>query len=498
MLSEGSAAKLTEKPLAAPTPAERRRGALLGLLAAAPWVAALTGFTVDDALVTARVASHLSQGLGYRFNPDGPEVDAVTPLGFAHLLAAFGAGDSLEMLGRARAIGVFAWFAAAALLGAWVAPSGARWRRSVVLVVLGACAPLAAWAWSGMETGFVTLLATLALSPRFGAGFAGVAAALRPELLPWAAVLGVGRALLGGGSPSERVFRVLVGGALAVAPAILVAVVRWSWFGSPAPLAAVAKPTGFGDGVRYALGALAFTGPAWLLVSRALGRVSAQTRLLVAAFAAHVAALVLAGGDWMALYRLMVPVLPTALLAAAEIAERGSRAGFWVRSLLALAVCGVLGWYKALPARDLLARRVDLIERARPLLAGAERVAGLDVGWLGAASQRAVFDLAGITDAEVARLAGAHTDKKIRSDLWTRRAPDAVVLLLAPGDFSPRAWREAAPARAVEWRVLSLPELESYDFAAVLPLDQGVPPGAKPIPAQNYLILRRARPLGHR
>jgi hypothetical protein len=193
----------------------------------------------------------------------------------------------------------------------------------------------------------------------------------------------------------------------------------------------------------------------------------------------------------------MVPALPTALLAAAEIAERGSRVGFWVRSALALAVCCVLGWYKALPARDLLTRRVDLIERARPLLAGAERVAGLDVGWLGAASRGTVLDLAGITDPEVARLAGAHTDKKIRSDLWVRRAPDAVVLLLAPGDFSPRTWREAAPARTVEWRVLRLPELESYDFAGVLALDHGVPPGATPIPAQNYLILRRARPLGH-
>jgi hypothetical protein len=496
VLSEGSAAKLSEKPLAAPTPAERLRGALLGLLAALPWVAVLTGFTVDDALVTARVASHFSQGLGYRFNPGGPVVDAVTPLGFAHLLAAFGAGDSLDMLGRARILGVLGWFGAAALLGAWVAPSLARWRRSVVLVVLSACAPLSAWAWSGMETGVVTLLATLALWPRFGAGFAGVAAALRPELLPWAAVLGVGRALLGGGSPRERVLRVLVGVGLAVAPAVAIAVVRWSWFGTPTPLSAVAKPTGFGDGLRYALGALAFTGPAWLLVSRALARVSAETRLLVAAFGAHVAALVLAGGDWMALYRLMVPALPTALLAAAEIAERGSRVGFWVRGALALAVCGVLGWYKALPARDLLARRVDLIERARPLLAGAERVAGLDVGWLGAASRGTVFDLAGITDPEVARLAGAHTDKKIRSDLWTRRAPDAVVLLLAPGTFSPRAWREAAPARAVEWRVLSLPELESYDFAGVLAVDQGVPPGSTPIPAQNYLFLRRARPLG--
>lgn len=491
MLSNPRATKPREIVGAGPSGPDRLRGALLGLLAALPWGIALRGFTVDDALVTARVASHLSRGLGYRFNPGGPEVDAVTPLGFAPLLAALGEGDPLAMLARARWLGALAWFAAAALLGAWIAPSRHRARRASSLLVLGACAPLAAWAWSGMETGFVTLLATLALWPRFGAVFAGLAAALRPELLPWAAVLTLGRALLGGAAPRERALRSLAALAIAVGPALGVALLRAMWFGSAAPLAALAKPTGFGDGVRYALGALVFTGPAWLLLSRGLKRASPETRVLVAAFLAHVVSLVLAGGDWMALYRLMVPALPTALLAGAEIAELGSRWGLRARGAIALAVCALLGWYKALPARELLARRLDLIERARPVLAGAERVAGLDVGWLGVASGRTVFDLAGITDPEVARLPGAHTDKKIRSDLWTRRDPDALVVLLQPGAVLPQAWREAAFARAVEWRIARLPELEGYAVVRVLGLDQGRPPGSAPVPVQNYVVLRR-------
>ncbi len=497
MLSDPTPDKVRENAGGAPTLAERRRGALLGLLAALPWGVALRGFHVDDALVTARVASHLSQGLGYRFNPGGPEVDAVTPLGFAHLLAAFGPGEPLAMLERARVLGAVSWFAAAALLGYWIAPSRSRFRRAGALVVLAASAPLAAWAWSGMETGVVTLLATLALSRRFGAGFAGLAAALRPELLPFAAVLGVGRALLGGAPPKERLLRVLGALALSVGPALLVAVLRAAWFGSPAPLALLAKPTGIRDGWRYALGALAFTGPAWLLVSRALRRVTPETRVLLAAFGAHVLSLVLAGGDWMALYRLMVPALPAALLAGAEIAELGSVRGLWVRGAVAVAACGLLGWYKALPARELLSRRLELIARARPALAGAERVAGLDVGWIGTASGRTVFDLAGITDAEVARLAGAHTDKKIRSDLWARRDPDAVVMLLGHGVILPRPWREAAFARAVEARIARLPELESYEVRALVPLEQGVTLGSAPIPAQNYLILRRAAAVDH-
>ena len=48
--------------------------ALLPLL----WI---RGFTVDDALISARVAAHLHAGLGYRFNNGGPPGDAVAPPG---------------------------------------------------------------------------------------------------------------------------------------------------------------------------------------------------------------------------------------------------------------------------------------------------------------------------------------------------------------------------------------------------------------------------------
>jgi hypothetical protein len=460
-------------------------------LGALPWTLGLSGFTVDDALVTARVASHLSRGIGYRFNPSGPVVDAVTPLGFAQLLAMFGAGDPLVMFERARTIGVVAWLISAVLLGILIAPNKVLSPRTLALVVLSAAAPPAAWAWSGMETGLVTLFATLALVPRHGAVFAGIAAALRPELVPWAATLCVGRALLGAATPRERTARVAAALALAVGPPLAVALLRASVFGSPAPLAAVAKPTGLSDGLRYALGALAFTGPPWLLFSRALWRTSHFTRVLVAAFGAHCFALALAGGDWMALYRLMVPALPTAVLAGATLAELGSRRGLLVRTGIALTVCGLLGFYKAWPARELLARRLHLIEQARPALRGVERVAGLDIGWLGVATSAQVVDLAGITDPDVARLPGAHTDKKIRSDFWTRRDPEALVVLLRQGASVPQDWRDAPFARAVEARVTNLPELETYGVAAVFRVEQGVPPLSAAIPPQIYLLLRR-------
>src|SRR5688500_12062110 len=93
------------------------RGAALGLLAALPAALVFRGFTVDDALIIARVASNLASGVGHRMNPGGPEVDAVTPLGYAHLLSLGGAAGTLEMLARSRALGLSAWLAGAAVLG---------------------------------------------------------------------------------------------------------------------------------------------------------------------------------------------------------------------------------------------------------------------------------------------------------------------------------------------------------------------------------------------
>src|SRR4051812_8801381 len=62
-------------------------GPIWTLAAVLPVAIWLWGFTVDDALISARVAAHLAQGLGYRFNPHGSVTDAVTPLGYAWLLA---------------------------------------------------------------------------------------------------------------------------------------------------------------------------------------------------------------------------------------------------------------------------------------------------------------------------------------------------------------------------------------------------------------------------
>src|SRR6185503_458049 len=102
---------------------------------------------------------------------------------------------------------------------------------------------------------------------------------------------------------------------LALGPSAGVACVRRAWFGSFAPLAVWAKPSDLGHGAFYAVGAAVGCGiPLLLLAPRSLAAAAPRTRLLALAVAAHLVALVLAGGDWMALYRLAVPVLPTAIL----------------------------------------------------------------------------------------------------------------------------------------------------------------------------------------
>jgi len=430
----------------------------------------LRGFTVDDALVSARVASHLASGQGYRFNVPGPVVDAVTPLGFAELLASFGPAPVLGMLERARVLGLCAWLVAAALLGVLAAGS----RRGSVSVAgsLLLSAPLAAWASSGMETPLVTLLATVALvDGRLGALAAGAAAAWRPELLAWALVLVAGGALLSADSARLRSRALALRLPLAVGPAVFVAWLRHSRFGSFAPLAVWAKPSDLAHGVIYAVGAGVGSGAAPLLLApRAFMRVDRRTRVLIAAVTAHWLALILAGGDWMALYRLAVPVLPTAILAGARLLDVVTIRAVIARTLAAAVAPIWVAVTVAWPGRSVFAHRLSLIEASQPALRGARSIACLDVGWVGAATEASIVDLAGITDPVIARLPGGHTTKRIENGLLENRAVDAVVLLLAPGAPVEPRWQDSAFARGVEQRVAALPAVGDFRVRAVLPL----------------------------
>ena len=224
-------------------------GALLGLAAATLPAAAMWGFTVDDALIPVRYARHLAAGAGYTFNAGDPPTDGVTPLPWALVLAPLARAGALDVLLRAKCLGLAAWLGAAAVWGGAIGrAAGTTAAKAVALVALALCAPLGAHAVSGMETALALALATLAAAsaktPLRAAAFAGLAASLRPEMAPWALALAgaLGRA------PRERA----LGAAIAALPFGVCVAVRLGWFGRAAPLAVLAKPSDLQHGLAYA------------------------------------------------------------------------------------------------------------------------------------------------------------------------------------------------------------------------------------------------------
>lgn len=430
--------------------AQEARGRALLFAASFASVAAastawLAGFTVDDALIVARIATNLAAGFGHRFNIDGPVVDAVTPFGWAYLLAPAARAGPIAALHFAKWLGAVSWVLAAGWLGARVSRGKGAAQWSLVLP-LGACAPLSAWASSGMETGVVLALGTIALADSRSAQLAsGLAAALRPELVPWSAALALGRSAAARSSKRDTALRLLT----AIVPALLVAAARAVWFGTPVPLAVWAKPSDLEHGVFYALGALLWTGiPLLVLAPVSLRKISGDDRAILAAVGVHTVALVLVGGDWMPLFRLFTPVLPGLLWVGSRVCDVASPWSTAARVVLATSVSGYLFADKIGALRGVMQQRITLMERARPVLAGAKRVAALDVGWVGVATSAPVVDLAGVTDPEIARLRGGHTSKHLPDHLLERRHVDSLVLLFEGPLGTP--WVDSTWGRQVE------------------------------------------------
>jgi hypothetical protein len=228
---------------------------------------------------------------------------------------------------------------------------------------------------------------------------------------------------------------------------LLVVGVRYAQFARWVPLSFYAKPSDFEHGLRYALGGFAFCGLPWLLLG-----VPRAGRGLFVALAAHFAALVLCGGDWMAFYRLWVPVLPAAALAAAHLAERDAPHWVALRSAPALLSSLALGWFLGPAARHVTTDRAKLVAEGRAQLAHDARIASLDVGWVGAASDAEVLDLAGVTDPQVAFFPGGHTSKQIPKQWLLARRPSAIVLRIE-GAPPEQGWQYSAFSRVVEARV---------------------------------------------
>ena len=406
-------------------------GFVLGVLAALPALVYLRGFTVDDALIPARYAANIAHGSGYRFNAGGPCTDGVTPLGFPYLFAPFADQGPLAALRAARVVGALAWLFAAGTLGAAIARLGGSPVRYAALLLVLFSAPLGAWAWSGLETGLVVALSTAVAvmpvrssnAPLAGAAL-GICAWLRPEMIAFSLGLGAGRARMAESRRGKWLTASLV-----VAPWLAAAAVRWIVWGRPAPLAVFAKPSDITHGAMYVLPAILFTGaPLAALGPLAWSKLPGWPRTLVVGAFLHLAVLVLAGGDWMPLARLVCPILPPLVLAAAHIFS--SRSSAWMTAIrLSIGCVAEMAVFamRGPAASHVLRDRLALIDAAAPVLAGARAVATIDVGWVGSATNAEIVDLAGATDPEIAALPGGHTSKAVSGAFLAARGPDRLV-----------------------------------------------------------------------
>src|SRR5262249_53115430 len=144
------------------------------------------------------------------------------------------------------------------------------------------------------------------------------------------------------------------------------------------------------------------TGPLALVAPLTWHRLEPWLRWLLASIAVHFVAVALAGGDWMPLSRLVVPVLPSVVLVAAHLACLSG----WPVALarIAFGLSGqVFAFARAGPsAAHVGGDRLAVIDELKPELAAASVVGALDVGWVGAATEATVVDLAGVTDPSIA------------------------------------------------------------------------------------------------
>ena len=314
-------------------------------------------YTVDDAFITARYARNLASGAGYTMNAGGEPSDGVTgPLWLVPEVAALRMrGDPIVV---AKTLGLLCGTVAAWLvLRALAARSGGGVAAAAALPLMALAPSLATWSVAGLETGAATMLLVVA----------ALAAARRPEVADWR--LGGATAALAWLRPelalacgvllayaalrdARRGMRALV---LALSgAAALVAFRAWT-FGDPWPLSVRAKAGSLAFGASYtALGVLLATSLfGVVLAAYGAARGRAADRAIGCALLAHLLAVVLAGGDWMPGYRLLVPVLPLyAWLAGIGVARARGRMRAAALALLALAC--------ALPAIDLATRIPEL------------------------------------------------------------------------------------------------------------------------------------------
>jgi hypothetical protein len=447
---------------------------LLLLLAAFVLHAIWLRVVAEDAYITFRYARHLAEGLGFVWNPGEAPVEGFTSLGWVIVMAAVQrAGLALPVVSQAIGIGAGALaLIVVHRLARRVMHAGAV---SALLVVTccAAAGPLACWAASGMETGVFTLLVVFAVyrATRFDvsrrardaavAGAALAAASLtRPE---GAGVFVVVTGVLVYRWARTRDARLLAG--IVILLTILVSTVvgltawRLATFGYPLPNTFYAKTGGGLHQVRRGISYTAYftihyLAPwlPWVLIAlwerRRPGRDTRGARvepspwpsaatvpaadrgntMIIAVLVSYAAYVVAVGGDYMAMYRFFVPVLPLAYVLFAPVIQSCLDAGrsrersalvammaaFTIGALLVhstpfearlfATAPGTHGTWRGVQVERWHVARFHLLAEAlaREPHTDGDSVLTYDIGVTGYRLHMRVFDALGITDPVIA------------------------------------------------------------------------------------------------
>jgi hypothetical protein len=434
------------------------------------------GYTADDAFITGRYAERLAGGLGYTFR-EGPATDGVTgPLWlFIETLFAWLGADPVD---ASKVLGALSTaFAVALVMRRIESQTLGRTARFIFLAFVPLSILLATNAQSGLETGFATLVFTLAwleaASPKPRTWLLALTLFampwLRPECVP-AAFTVLGLFLVRQRTNQARITVASV----ALLGLVSVAVFRIALFGSALPLSAQAKPADFANGLNYALASLSVAFGVLLLPVLVSARRNTRHAWLAATLAVHTLAVVLAGGDWMPGARLFMPMAPLVLYLAALGATRLA-----LRPKRNLRIAGALLFALALTPQLMLG--LDAIEESQSvaqsratggaalrdyLRTHAHSVALIDIGFLSYESDFDVLDLAGVTDPTIGLREGAHCAKYVSIDELRARGVDTLVVhsSVEPRIDDAGHVRHIA-AHPTEMRLLSQPETAEHFVA---------------------------------
>lgn len=493
----------------------RRTAAALALgalfLAHVAWLAVVA----EDAYISFRFARNWASGFGLVWNPGAAPVEGYTNFLWVALSALF------QRLGvppgpGAQAVGALAGLAVLALAYAWARRLGIPPATALLpCLFLALSGPLATWAASGLET---DLFAALVLAGLYGfaefwerdraasawLGFAALLLAMltRPEGALAMAVALAWAAASPGRERARAWSRLAPPAGLALALYAAYFAWRWSLFGellpntfhakTGAPEAQVARGAVYvalfaRDYLLPWLPLLALAAAAPALRGGRRGAWLALPALFAVAWGLYVVAI---GGDYMAMYRFLVPALPFGLLLLALAARRalavpGPRRGL-AGAALALAAVGTALHSTPLEARLLpapprmhgnwrgvqterwQAARLSAIGRLLGAYGRPGESVGTDaIGAIGWYSGLDVHGVHGLVDPEIARapLRGpqvgggwAGHDRRDLARLFERR-PTFVMFARSLRREKPRGAElraELDPGLAAEYGLVSL------------------------------------------